>query len=40
MLQDGVSRDDIEASLSKLLDDVEARIAEDKAMGGPPQGSA
>ena len=40
MLEEGVERSDIEAELSRLLDDIEARIAEDRAMGGPPQGSA
>ncbi len=40
MLEEGVPRDDIESALGRLLDDIEARVAEDKAMGGPPQGSA
>ena len=40
MLEEGEERSDIEAALSRLLDDIEQRIAEDRAMGGPPQGSA
>jgi len=31
---DNVSR------VERLLDDIEARIAEDQVMGGPPKGSA
>ena len=37
---EGVQRSDIEAALGRLLDDIEARIAEDQVMGGPPKGSA
>ncbi len=40
MLDEGVPRDDIEAALGKLLDEIEQQITEDKVMGGPPQGSA
>ncbi len=40
MLVEGVERGDIEAALERLLDDIEARIAEDRVMGGPPKGSA
>ncbi len=40
LLEEGVLRDDVEAALSRLLDDYEQQIAEDKAMGGPPQGTA
>lgn len=40
MLEDGVSRAEVEAALATLLDDMEAQIAEDEAMGGPPQGTA
>ncbi len=40
MLREGVERSDIEAALARLLDDIEARIAEDRVMGGPPKGSA
>ncbi len=40
LLEEGVPRDDIDAALTMLLDDIERQIAEDKAMGGPPQGSA
>ncbi len=40
MLEEGVLRDEIESALGRLLDDIEQGIAEDKAMGGPPQGSA
>ncbi len=40
MLLEGVERSDIEHAMSRLLDDIEARIAEDQVMGGPPKGSA
>lgn len=40
MLEEGIPRDEIEAALSRVLDDIEQQIAEDKAMGGPPMGSA
>ena len=40
MLEDGVDRGDIEKAIGGLLDDIEAEIAEDQVMGGPPQGSA
>ena len=40
MLLEGVERSDIVAALARLLDDIEARIAEDRAMGGPAKGSA
>ena len=40
MLEEGVPRDDAESALGKILDDIEMQITEDKALGGPPQGSA
>lgn len=40
LIAEGVSRDDLERTVSALLDEIERRIAEDKAMGGPPQGTA
>lgn len=40
MLLEGVERSAIEAALGRLLDDIEARIAEDQAIGGPPKGNA
>ena len=40
MLVRGVLRADLERTLSGLLDDIERQIAEDDAMGGPPQGTA
>ncbi len=40
MLQDGSAREAVEAALAELLDDIELRIAEDEALGGPPQGTA
>jgi hypothetical protein len=40
MLADGVPRDDVEAALTKLLDEVEGQVAEDRALGGPAQGTA
>ena len=40
MLEEGISREDIESALGQLLDDIELRTAEDKALGGPPMGSA
>jgi hypothetical protein len=40
MLEEGVSREEIEGALAQALDDLEQQIAEHKLMGGPPQGSA
>ena len=40
MLEEGVDRDEVESVVSGLLDEIEQRIAEDRAMGGPPQGTA
>ena len=40
MLQDASSREAVEAALAELLDEIELRIAEDGALGGPPQGTA
>ena len=40
MLEEGIPRGDIEAAMGILLDEIEQRIAEDEAMGGPPQGTA
>lgn len=40
MLREGVARDDIDDALGQLLDDIERQIAEDTALGGPPQGTA
>ena len=40
ILQDGIPRETLEASLAELLDEIELRIAEDRALGGPTQGSA
>ncbi len=40
MLEEGVPRHQIESVLGELLDDIERNIAEDQAMGGPPQGNA
>ena len=40
MMEEGVSRRDLETTLSELLDEIEAGIKEDEVMGGPPQGSA
>ncbi len=40
MLEEGVARDEVEAALGQLLDDIEQRVAEDKVMGGPTQGTA
>ncbi len=40
MMDEGVPRVEIEEAMAELLDDIEAQIAEDKAMGGPPQGTA
>ena len=40
MLEEGLDRHDVEAALGRVLDDIEQQIAEDRAMGGPPQGSA
>jgi hypothetical protein len=40
ILQDGVAREDVESALGELLDEIELRIAEDRALGGPTQGNA
>ncbi len=40
MLDAGVPRQDIERALSGLLQEIESQIAEDRMMGGPPQGTA
>ena len=40
MLEEGVLRHQIESALGELLDDIERQIAEDQALGGPPQGNA
>jgi SOS response regulatory protein OraA/RecX len=40
MMEDGVPRDEIEHALRQLLDEIEQQLAEDTAMGGPPQGTA
>ncbi len=40
MLQDGVERQEVDAALSALLDEIEQRISEDQVMGGPPEGTA
>ena len=40
MLQEGVERQEVDAALSHLLDDIEQRISEDQFMGGPPKGNA
>jgi hypothetical protein len=40
MLAEGVAREEIEAALSRLLDDIEGQIAEDRMIGGPTQGTA
>ena len=40
LLEEGVSRDDLERTLSDLLDEIEQHILEDMTMGGPPQGTA
>ncbi len=40
MLREGHPREAVEAALAELLDDIELGIAEDEALGGPPQGTA
>ncbi len=40
MLEEGISRTEIETAMSALLDEIESRIDEDSTMGGPPQGTA
>jgi hypothetical protein len=40
MMDDGVPREAIDDALRQLLDEIEQGLAEDKAMGGPPQGTA
>ncbi len=40
VMNEGVSREDVETVLAQLLDEIEAQITEDQMMGGPPQGTA
>lgn len=40
MLEEGVPRDEIDAALGGLLDEIEQQIAENNMMGGPTQGNA
>jgi hypothetical protein len=40
MLEAGVSREEIESAVSRLLEELESQIAEDRAFGGPAQGTA
>jgi hypothetical protein len=40
MLADGVSRDQIDEALSRLLDEIEAEVAEEGALSGPALGNA
>lgn len=40
LLEEGATREDVEAALSGLLDGIEQQIEEDQMMGGPPQGNA
>ena len=40
LLEEGLPRDEIERTLSDLLDEIEQQILEDMTMGGPPQGTA
>jgi hypothetical protein len=40
MLEEGLDRHEVEEALARALDDVEQQIAEEKALGGPPQGTA
>ena len=40
MIEDGFDRHEVEEAFSRALDDIEQQIAEDKALGGPPQGTA
>ena len=40
MMVEGIARNEVEAALGQILDDIEQRVAEDNTMGGPPQGTA
>ena len=40
MIADGLSRNDVEEALKRLLDDLEAQIKEEGVFGGPTQGNA
>ena len=40
ILEAGVSREEIESALSRLLDEIEEQLTENRAMGGPSQGTA
>lgn len=40
VMSEGVPREEIEAVMGQLLDEIEAQITENEIMGGPPQGTA
>ncbi|MFO1184036.1 MAG: hypothetical protein U1E56_04545 [Bauldia sp.] len=40
MLAEGFDRDALQDAVTTLLDEIEEQVAEDRAMGGPPQGTA
>jgi hypothetical protein len=40
MLAAGVPREELDESVSRLLDEIETQSAEDRALGGPAQGTA
>lgn len=40
MLQNGVSREEIESAVARVLDDYEMQIAEEGLLAGPHQGTA
>lgn len=40
MLEEGISREEIERTLKSMLDDIEQQIAENGALGGPALGNA
>lgn len=40
LLEGGIDRKSVEAALTSALDDLEQQIAENRTMGGPPQGTA
>jgi len=40
MLEEGISRTEIDEAVAALLDDIERQVAEEGVLGGPTQGSA
>ena len=40
MLEEGITRAELDQTMAGLLDEIEQQISENDVMGGPPQGNA